>query len=238
MSCGGISILLPSLSVPRGSPQFLESIMKKSIFAISAAAAALAGSAVMAQGPTGGGADRDVTRAEAAAQATARFQRMDVNGDGILDAADRAARAEQRFAKADTNGDGELSQSEMAAMHQARKARRSEAREARAEQRQARMAERFAKMDADQSGGLSQAELSAMHEMRGKRGGKRGGMRMLAMADTNGDKAISSAEFTAAAIARFDRADANGDGTLTTAERKAAREAMRAEWKAKRQAKQ
>jgi len=63
-------------------------------------------------------------------------------------------------------------------------------------------------------------------------------MRMLAMADTNGDKAISSAEFTAAAIARFDRADANGDGTLTTAERKAAREAMRAEWKAKRQSKQ
>ena len=243
MSCGGTSILLPSLSVPRGSPQFLESIMKKSIFAISAAAAALAGSAVMAQGPMGAGADRDVTRAEAAAQATARFQRMDINGDGILDAADRAARAEQRFAKADTNGDGELSQSEMAAMHQARKARRSEAREARAEQRQARMAERFAKMDADQSGGLSQAELSAMHEMRGKRGGKRGhhmrgGMRMIAMADADGDKAISSAEFTAAATARFDRADANGDGTLTTAERKAAREAMRAEWKAKRAASQ
>tara|TARA_Y100001947_G_scaffold133232_1_gene119929 strand:- start:122 stop:418 length:297 start_codon:yes stop_codon:yes gene_type:complete len=98
-------------------------------------------------------------------------------------------------------------------------------------------------MDADQSGGLSQAEMNATHEMRGKRGGKRGhhmrgGMRMLAIADTNGDKAISSAEFTAAAIARFDRADANGDGTLTTAERKAAREAMRAEWKAKRQAKQ
>lgn len=213
--------------------------MKKSVFAISVTAAALAGSAVMAQSPMSKASpDRNVTRAEATAHATARFQRMDINGDGVVDAADRAARAEQRFSKADTNGDGELSQIEMTAMHQARKARHTAANQDRAEQRQARMAERFAKMDADQSGGLSQAELSAMHEMRGKRGGKRGGMRMLAMADTNGDKAISSAEFTAAAIARFDRADANGDGTLTTAERKAAREAMRAEWKAKRQAKQ
>ncbi len=213
--------------------------MKKSVFAISGTAAALAGSAVMAQSPMSKASpDRNVTRAEATAHATARFQRMDINGDGVVDAADRAARAEQRFSKADTNGDGELSQIEMTAMHQARKARHTAANQDRAEQRQARMAERFAKMDADQSGGLSQAELSAMHEMRGKRGGKRGGMRMLAMADTNGDKAISSAEFTAAAIARFDRADANGDGTLTTAERKAAREAMRAEWKAKRQAKQ
>lgn len=209
--------------------------MKKSVFAISVTAAALAGSAVMAQSPMSKASpDRNVTRAEATAHATARFQRMDINGDGVVDAADRAARAEQRFSKADTNGDGELSQIEMTAMHQARKARHTAANQDRAEQRQARMAERFAKMDADQSGGLSQAELSAMHEMRGKRGG----MRMLAMADTNGDKAISSAEFTAAAIARFDRADANGDGTLTTAERKAAREAMRAEWKAKHQAKQ
>ena len=218
--------------------------MKKSVFVISFTAAALAGSAVMAQSPMSKASpDRDVTRAEATAHATARFQRMDINGDGVVDAADRAARAEQRFSKADTNGDGELSQIEMTAMHQARKARHTAANQDRAEQRQARMAERFAKMDADQSGGLSQAEMNATHEMRGKRGGKRGhhmrgGMRMLAIADTNGDKAISSAEFTAAAIARFDRADANGDGTLTTAERKAAREAMRAEWKAKRQAKQ
>ncbi|MCA0978594.1 hypothetical protein LCM19_09475 [Qipengyuania flava] len=225
--------------------------MKKTIFALSAAAAALTGTAVLAQGSMGKAAPAaDVTRGEAISHATARFERMDVNKDGVLDAADRAARAQQRFAKADTNGDGELSQSEMTAMHQARKNRRSEANEARAEQRQARMAERFARMDADQSGGLSQAELKAMHEMRGKRGGEareerrggkrghhgRGGMRMLAMADSNGDKAISRTEFTAAATARFDRADANGDGTVTAAERKEARETRRAEWQAKRQA--
>ena len=46
-------------------------------------------------------------------------------------------------------------------------------------------------------------------------------MKMLAMADSNGDKAISRAEFRAAAEARFAKADTNGDGKITQEERKA-----------------
>lgn len=46
-----------------------------------------------------------------------------------------------------------------------------------------------------------------------------GGMGMM-RADTNGDGAISRAEATAQANARFDRMDTNKDGTLTADERK------------------
>ena len=46
---------------------------------------------------------------------------------------------------------------------------------------------------------------------------------------TNGDKAISRAEFDAATQARFAKADTNNDGSITQAERTAAREAMRAQ---------
>ena len=35
-------------------------------------------------------------------------------------------------------------------------------------------------------------------------------------------------------LARFDKADANSDGTISTDERKAARQAMREAWRAKR----
>ena len=48
-------------------------------------------------------------------------------------------------------------------------------------------------------------------------------MKMLAMADSNGDKAVSAAEFRAAAEARFAKADANSDGTVTAEERKGSR---------------
>ena len=51
-------------------------------------------------------------------------------------------------------------------------------------------------------------------------------------ADTDGNGSISQAEFQAAALARFDKADANGDGTVTSEERRAAREAHRAERRA------
>ncbi|QYU70887.1 EF-hand domain-containing protein [Leptolyngbya sp. 15MV] len=49
---------------------------------------------------------------------------------------------------------------------------------------------------------------------------------MLRQADTNGDGAISRAEFEAAAAQRFARMDTNGDGTVSTEERRAARAAQ------------
>ena len=42
---------------------------------------------------------------------------------------------------------------------------------------------------------------------------------MMARADTDGDRAISQAEFQTAALARFDAADGNKDGQVTAEER-------------------
>ena len=50
-----------------------------------------------------------------------------------------------------------------------------------------------------------------------------GGMKMLALADTNGDKAVTQAEFRKAAEARFAKADTDNDGTISAAERKSMR---------------
>lgn len=55
--------------------------------------------------------------------------------------------------------------------------------------------------------------------------GPRGGR----MGDTDNDGRVSQAEFTAAALARFDAVDANRDGTVSTEERQAARDARRAQ---------
>lgn len=67
------------------------------------------------------GADKDkdgrVSKTEAIAAATARFERMDFNKDGFVDAADREAMAgkhrEAWFKKVDTDGDGKLSRAEL-----------------------------------------------------------------------------------------------------------------------------
>ena len=59
---------------------------------------------------------------------------------------------------------------------------------------------------------------------------------MLRMADTDGDKSVTRAEFDAALAAHFAKADANGDGAISAEERKAMHETMRAERKAKREA--
>ena len=48
------------------------------------------------------------------------------------------------------------------------------------------------------------------------------------------DGKVTEAEATAAALSRFDAADTNKDGTISDAERQAAREKMRAAWKAKK----
>jgi hypothetical protein len=209
---------------------------------LSAAALALTGTTVALADHHGSKQSRDadgngvISTAEHNAHADAVFARMDVNSDGVIDAADRELRKAQKFAETDANNDGEISLAEMQA-----------AREARSEQRQTRragrLAERFAKLDTDGSGGVSEAEMEAgkdqMREKRGKRGkrgdraggGKRGGgkaMRMLRQADTNGDKAISRAEFDTAMAQRFAKMDSDGDGNVTEAERKAARDAIRA----------
>lgn len=176
---------------------------KKIVIALAAIGVTLSGAAVAKDQMRGG----DVTRAEVETRTAERFDRMDANDDGVLNEADGEARAMARFGEADTNADGALTFEETQAAREARMAEREERRAERGERR----AER-----GERRGGRG--------ERRGRRGG-RGGDRaaMLQQADTDSDGAISEAEFTTAALARFDAADANGDGTLTAEERRAQR---------------
>jgi len=168
--------------------------------ALMATTTLFVGSQVVAQtAPAGERAE--LTRADAEARALERFERLDANKDGALSEADREAQARLRFDATDTDGNGELSFAEVTA-----------AREARHENRAERMAERGERR-------------AGMRGMRGKRGGERGGLRgrMLERADADSNGSVSQAEFTSAALARFDRLDANNDGTITADERRSHR---------------
>ncbi|MDE1467397.1 EF-hand domain-containing protein [Aurantiacibacter sp. D1-12] len=178
--------------------------MKKTLMIALAAGGLTIGGAAIAQDRGG-----DVTRADAEARAAEHFERMDLTGDGVLNAQDREARALERFNSADANGDGALTFAETQAAREARRAERQERRAERGErgQRGPRM---------------------------GRRGGHGGGERMMRMADTDGDGSISRTEFMTAAMARFDRADADGDGTVTAEERRAQRAERRGQMRGER----
>lgn len=195
--------------------------MKKTLTLMTLGAALLAVPALAAPG-AGPKGDAPSTRAEAQAKAIELFAKLDANKDGKLDAADRAVRGAEMRAKAferlDANKDGTVSKAEWD-QHAADRAAKG------AERREKRVA------------ATGEAREGKPHAKRGH--GKRGGHHMggWMRADTDGDKAISQAEFVAAALARFDRLDANKDGRVTAEERQAHRTAMRAkadEWRAKR----
>jgi hypothetical protein len=194
-------------------------------FSLLTLGAALIAVPVLAAPGIGAKADADatgtLTRAEAQAGATAMFVKMDANSDGRLDAADRAAkRAEMQskmFERLDANNDGNVSKAEWDQASADRQAKRAERGEKRAE--------------AGEPGARGGHRMGGHHGKRGGHGGRGGhGMGMMMKADTNGDKAISQAEYQTSALARFDAADANKDGQVTAEER----QAQRGAWKAKR----
>lgn len=190
--------------------------MKKSIWLAAGAAIALAVPAVaMMHGGMGMGASEPQKRA------------------------DVEARVKEHFAKLDANKDGFVEQAEVAATHEKMKAEKLDA--------------HFAAMDANKDGSISRAEFDAGHAareggehgMRGHHGKgdarmgpgrmhRMGGGHMMTMADADKDGKVSLAEALKRPLERFDAADANKDGTLTPEERKAAREKMREEWRAKK----
>jgi Ca2+-binding EF-hand superfamily protein len=165
------------------------------LLAMTAASAALYAAPGMKADADG---DKIVTKAEAVAAADARFAKMDANADGVLNEADKAAKIKVHFAEMDTDRNGAINEAEFVAAHEMRAEKREDRREKR--------------MGQGGHGGKM-----------GRHGRHHGGMKMLAMADTNGDKAVSQAEFRAVAEARFAKADVNNDGTISAEERRAQR---------------
>ncbi len=187
--------------------------MNKKISLFTLAAALVAVPVLAAPGGADGNAVQ--TRADAQARATQMFAKMDANKDGKLDATDRAAQRAERqaktFASLDADGNGSISKAEWDKHGADRAAKRAE----RGEKRAA-------------AGEAGEGKRHGMRGGHGKRGGHHG--MMMGKADTDGDKAISQAEFQTAALARFDAADANKDGQVTPEER----QAQRGAWRAKR----
>ena len=181
--------------------------MRKLTISLLAGAAALAASgAALAQSEQAPA--QDLTRAAVQEHAAQAFERIDVNGDGKLDTADREARQKARFERIDADNDGSVSFAEFTAKRGAPDGERAKRDGPRGEHDGHRMG------------------------MRGMRGGYLMGMR--GKADANSDGTLTEAEFTAAALSRFDAADADHDGTVTAAERKAQRDAMRGKWRERR----
>jgi hypothetical protein len=212
--------------------------MKNLLTATAIGAMLAAGVAIAMQSETPAAAPKQpITRAEMLARADARFDRIDTNKDGQLDANERkagaeAARAamaerkggemadfmpgagrrgggmgERMLGRIDTNGDGMISKAENRAAAEAR----------------------FARMDANGDGTIG-ADERGKGMGKWKRGGRRGaaaegspvpmhgGKRHEMKADANGDGVITRAEFDAHSAARFAAMDANKDGRIDASE--------------------
>ncbi len=184
--------------------------MKYGKASIAALAIMLSSSALIAA--AGGKADSNgdgiLTKAEAQSAAQVRFAEGDANGDGVINSADVQAKAAERFARLDINGDGGVSESEFRAAREARKAERRAQRNGRKKANKAKKARR----------------------------GKRSALAIVKKADTNGDNAVTQAEFLAHSDTRFAKVDANNDGQITREERSAAREERKATRQARRAA--
>jgi EF hand len=157
-----------------------------------------------------------ISKAEALATAEARFAAMDANGDGRLTIEDRAARVKKRFTEMDGDKNGAVTEAEFMAADAARKERRGA---------------RDAKWDGE--GGDGHRGRGGQHGGRhgeGHGGGHDGhGMAMMKAADSNGDKAVTLAEYRAAAETRFIATDSDKNGGLSETELQAARAKRHAE---------
>lgn len=191
--------------------------MKKSTLAVAAAVLLTASTALYAVYPAFAEPGRDPmggateTWADAKAKADVMWAKLDVNKDGVLNAADREAKMAEMFDRIDTNHDGSISKSEFMEHHKA-------------------MMEGGWKQGKGREGApgsMPPPPGAGMGMMMGP--GAQRLHKMAEKADTNHDGTITRAEFDAAVKARFDAADTNHDGKLTPEERRAAWKAERGE---------
>lgn len=133
-------------------------------------------------------------------------------------------KAEEMFAKMDANKDGVLTAADREARMQAMRTKA------------------FDSLDTDKNGQISRDEfMNAKRGEMGKHGrGEKGAYMgkhhrgMKGAGDGTKDASVTKAQFVANALSRFDQTDANKDGKVTAEERKAARETMREQWRAKK----
>lgn len=158
--------------------------------------------------------DKTITWAEAKAKSDSMWAKLDANKDGKLDKGDREAKMAERFAGMDTDKNGSINQAEFMAHHAAMKGPGKMGRD---------------KMAAGPDGAKREGwkGRGKAHMGHGMMGGM-GGMRMMAMADTNKDGAVARSEYDAGVKMHFDMIDTNKDGKIAPEERRAAMQNMRA----------
>ena len=166
----------------------------------------LATTGVAAAQPQGRGLGADLTRDQAIARADQRFQRLDANRDGRVNAEEMRQITERRMA---------------------RRQQRAGQGEAGGERQAQRQVAQFDRLDTNRDGQLSREEFAQRREMRSERraqrgargmGGARGGQ--MAMRMLGEDGVITAEEFRQQALRRFERLDANRDGRVTGEERR------------------
>ncbi|NKB26617.1 MAG: hypothetical protein GKR99_03215 [Rhodobacteraceae bacterium] len=135
------------------------------------------------------------------------FEQLDQNGDGKLSMADVEAAFAERFATIDADGNGSLSPEEFANQRGALRA--------------ARAGDRIEELDQNGDGLLSAEEMASADkgDRRGMRKGRRGGgdpmqrlERLIERFDTDGDAALSEAEFDTAKAEMSERRGKRGGG--------------------------
>ncbi|ADM08703.1 hypothetical protein PB2503_03132 [Parvularcula bermudensis HTCC2503] len=145
-----------------------------------------------------------VTPTEFAAPALASFDRLDRNGNGVIDEEERPQKGGMQRGQA-AMADG-ASREDVVALAEAR----------------------FQTLDADQNGTLTEAELTEARAATKEQMAARRDMMVdraedaFDQGDTDGDGRISLEEFKTTGLERFDRHDANSDGVISPDERRAA----------------
>ncbi|WBX84851.1 EF-hand domain-containing protein [Sphingosinicella microcystinivorans] len=185
------------------------------------------------------------TRADLEKKIAERFAAADANKDGAVTEAELKARAEARraeidktvaeartrvFESMDADKNGQVSRQEWDSHHAGMKAKWKERRETASADGKDRGA--WMKGGRDGRKGHRMMHRGGHDGFGGFGGGF--GAKWIESADANKDGRVTLAEAKAKPLARFDAADTNKDGTLSPEERKAAREAMRAERRAER----
>jgi len=161
-----------------------------------------------------------------------RGLRADADGDGRISRAEFVDRRITRLTAVDANRDGSVSVEERRSGVETR--------------RNQRVSARFERLDQDSDGAVSREELTADSEMRGERAGRggrhamggRGGHRGGLGGGERGPRAEAAGPFSIAEVqtrmaTQFDRIDADKDGFVTLDERRAIRDGMREQRRAR-----